>query len=79
MIEIHVDGVDGDDEPEVLADLIASTLHGHLVPDPQSDLAQVGKLVREQLEEQERRRPPRDKAETVDFAKIDDETDWSDL
>jgi hypothetical protein len=76
MIEIHVDG---DDEPEVLADLIASTLHGNLVPDPQSDLATVGKLVREQLEEDERRRPSREQAETVDFAKIDDETDWSDV
>jgi hypothetical protein len=76
MIEIQVDG---DDEPEVLADLIASTLHGHLVPDPQSDLATVGKLVREQIEEEERHRPSREQLETVDFAKIDDETDWSDL
>ena len=75
MIDIHVTG-DGDD---VLAELIASTLYGHIVPDPQSDLAAVGKLVREEQARDEERRVPREQQDTVNFAKIDDETDWSDL
>lgn len=75
MIDIHVTG-DGDD---VLAELIASTLYGHIVPDPQSDLAAVGKLVREEQARAEEKRPTRQQADTVDFAKIDDESDWSDL
>lgn len=76
MIDIQIKD-DGD--PQVLADLIASTLHGHIAPDPQSDLAAVGKLVREELERAERKRPSRQQVETVNFAKIDDETDWSDV
>jgi len=75
MIDIHVTG-DGD---EVLAELIASTLHGHIAPDPYSDLAAVGKLVREQQARDEEKRPRREQLETVNFAKIDDETDWSDV
>jgi hypothetical protein len=76
MIDIHVTG---DGEPQVLADLIASTLYGHIVPDPQSDLAAVGKLVREEQERTEEKRLSRQQIETVDFAKIDDELDWSDV
>jgi hypothetical protein len=75
MIDIQVTG-DGDD---VLAELIASTLHGHIVPDPQSDLATVGRLLREQLEDAERRRLSRQQLETVDFQRIDDEIDFSDV
>jgi hypothetical protein len=75
MIDIHVTG-DGD---EVLAELIASTLHGHIVPDPQSDLAAVGKLVREHQERDELKRLSRQQLETVDFALIDDELDWTDV
>ena len=76
MIDIHING-DGD--PHVLAELIASTLHGHIAPDPESDLATVGRLVREQQEQAERARPSRQQIETVNFAKIDDETDFSDV
>ena len=75
MIDIQVTG-DGDD---VLAELIASTLHGHIAPDPQSDLATVGRLLREQLEDAERRRLSRQQIETVDFQRIDDEIDFSDV
>ena len=74
QIEIKSDG-----EPQVLADLIASTLHGHVIPDPESDLAQVGKLVRQQQDEAEEKRPSREEIETVDFALIDPELDWSDV
>ena len=76
MIDIHITG---DGEPEALADLIASTLYGHIVPDPQSDLAAIGKLVREQQERFEEKRIPRGQVETVDFAKLDADLDWSDL
>lgn len=76
MIDIQIKD-DGD--PQVLADLIASTLHGHITPDPESDLAAVGKLVRDHQEQDERRRPSRQQIETVNFALIDDETDFSDV
>ncbi|HEY5944644.1 MAG TPA: hypothetical protein VIV40_04095 [Kofleriaceae bacterium] len=76
MIDIQIKS--GGD-PQTLAELIASTLHGHIVPDPESDLAAIGKLVREQQEHAEQRRPSRQQIETVNFAKIDDETDWSDV
>lgn len=74
MIEIQIDGGD----PH-LAELIASTLHGHPVDDPASTTAQVGKLVRQQQEQVERERPSREEIQTVNFALIDDETDWTDV
>ena len=74
MIEIQI--TSGGD-PQVLADLIDSTMYG--VSDPQSDLTTVGKLVREQQEQDEQRRPSRQQIETVNFALIDDEVDWSDI
>ena len=66
-------------DPEVLAELIASTLHGHQIPEPESDLAQIGKLVREQQEREEEKRPSREQIETVNFAKLDDDHDWSEV
>ena len=76
MIDIQIQS--GGD-PQTLAELIASTLHGHVAPDPESDLAAVGKLVREQQEQAESKRPSREQIETVNFATIDDENDWTDL
>jgi len=76
MIEIEVKG--GYD-PQELADLIAATLHGHIPADAQSPAVTTGKLVREQQEAAERRRPSRDQIETVNFTTIDDDLDWSDL
>jgi hypothetical protein len=76
MIDIHVQS-DGD--PQVLADLIASTLHGHIGPVAETSLAAVGKLVREHQEQAEAARPTRAQLETVDFQRIDDETDWTDV
>ena len=76
MIDIEIKS-DGD--AEVLAEMIASTLHGHVPPHPESDLAAVGKFVREQQEQAERERPSRDEIETVNFSKLDDETDFSDV
>ena len=76
MIDITVQS-DGD--PQVLADLIASTLHGHIAPDASGSLAAVGKLVREHQEQAEASRPTRAQIDTVNFAKIDDEADWTDV
>lgn len=76
MIDIQIES--GGD-PEVLAELIASTMYGLPVTDPSPDLVTVGKLVREQQEQDERRRPSREQIETVNFALIDDELDWSDV
>lgn len=76
MIEIEVKG---GYEPEVLAELIAATLHGHIPAETQSPAATTGKLVREQQEQAEQRRPSHDQIETVNFTTIDDDLDWSDL
>lgn len=76
MIDIQIES-DGD--PQVLAELIASTLHGHIAPDPASDLAAIGKLVREQQERDEQKRPSHEEIDTVNFATIDDDEDWSDV
>jgi hypothetical protein len=74
MIELQIDGEDAN-----LAELIASTLHGNPLPDPTSSVAQAGKYVREQQEEAESTRPSREQIETVNFALLDDESDFSDL
>jgi hypothetical protein len=76
MIEIEVKG--GDD-PQALAELIAATLHGQVIADPQSPATTTGKLIREQQEAAERKRPSHDQIETVNFETIDDDLDWSDL
>lgn len=75
MIEIEVKGGD----PHALAELIAATLHGHVLAETDSSVATTGKLVREQQEEAERKRPSRDQIETVDFQRIDPDLDWTDL
>ena len=76
MIEIEVKG--GHD-PQALAELIAATLHGHVLADTHSPAVTTGKLIREQQEEAERHRPSRNEIETVNFVTIDPENDWSDL
>jgi hypothetical protein len=74
MIDVQIDGGD-----VALGELIASTLHGHPVSDPTSSTAQAGKFVREAQEDAEVRRPSREQLETVNFALIEDETDWTDV
>jgi hypothetical protein len=66
-------------DPAALAELIASTLHGHIPLDPASPAAQIGKLVREQQEAAERERPSREEIQTVNFSLIDADDDWSDV
>jgi hypothetical protein len=76
MIDIRIKA--GGD-PQVLAELISTTVYGVPAAEADAELNTVGKLVREQQEQDEQRRPSREQIETVDFAKIDDELDWSDL
>jgi len=74
MIDVKIEGGD-----VTLAELIASTLHGHAVPDPSSSAAAAGKFVRETQEDDEVRRPSREEIQTVNFALIDEDMDWTDL
>ena len=74
MIDVQIEGGD----PH-LAELIASTLHGHSVPDPSGSAAEAGKFVRKVQEEVEVSRPSREEFATVNFALIDDETDFADV
>ena len=76
MIEIEVKS--GQDT-QALAELIAATLHGEVIADPQSTATMTGKLIREQQEEAERKRPSHDQIETVNFETIDDDLDWSEI
>lgn len=74
MIDVQIEGGD-----QHLAELIASTLHGHPVPDPSSSAVEAGRFVRQQQEEDEVSRPSREQIQTVNFALIDDEADWTDV
>lgn len=74
MIDVQILGGD----PH-LAELIASTLYGHPLPDTSSSAVQAGKFVREQQEEVEVTRPSRQEIETVNFALIDADQDWTDV
>jgi len=75
MIDVQINAAD----PQALAELIASTLHGHIPADASSEAIAVGKLVREQQEEAERKRPSREEIQTVNFSMIDPEEDFSDV
>lgn len=66
-------------KPEVLAELIEATLHGHIPTNPDSSAAQVGKLVREQQAEAEARRLSRNDLQTFSFQTIDPDEDWSEV
>jgi hypothetical protein len=74
MIAIEVRG---GQEPQALAELIASTLHGMPVAD--SSVVETGKLVREQQEAAEGRRPSVNDMETVNFQTIEEDLDWTDI
>ena len=74
MIDVQIEGGD----PH-LAELIASTLHGHPGTDPSSSAAVAGKMVREAQEEVEVSRPSREEILTVNFALLDDDHDWTEV
>lgn len=74
MIEIEVKSGPA---PEALAELIAATLHGQ--PTEDATMATTGKLVREQQEQAELKRPSVHDMQTVNFQTVDDEVDFSDV
>lgn len=76
MIDVQIKN---ETNPEVLAELIEATLHGHIPTNPASSAAQVGKLVREQQAQDEAGRPSRHDVPTVSFSTIDPDEDWSDV
>lgn len=74
MIEIEVRG---GQNPQALAELIASALHGTPVADP--SVAETGKLVRAEQEDAEARRPSLHDMQTVNFETIDEDCDWTEV
>ena len=56
-----------------------TTLHGHVALDPSSTAADVGRMVRAEQEQAERTRPSWQDMTTVDFARLDDHDDWTDV
>ncbi len=75
MIEIEVKG----GRPQVLAELIASTIDGEPGGHTDPAVAQAGGLVREQQEAAETRRPSWQQMETVNFQTLDEDEDWTEV
>ncbi len=69
--------VKSDRDPRVLADLIAHAQGTAKTVDPK--LAVEAQLVRAVREQAEAERPPREERETVNFQRLDDENDWTDI
>jgi hypothetical protein len=74
MIEIEIKA--GKD-PHALAELIASAVNGQ--PADDASVTEAGKQVRDAQEREEQTRRSWTDAETVNFARLDDENDWSDV
>lgn len=74
MIEIEIKA---DKDPRALAELIASAVNGQPAADP--SVSAAGKTVRDAQEQEEQKRGPWTDAETVNFATLDEDNDWSDL
>ena len=72
---IHIE-VKSDRDPRVLADLIAST------QDPSEasrTVAPEGEFLRAFIAQQDADRPAHSELETVNFQRLDDESDWTDV
>ena len=69
--------VKSDRDPRILAELIASTQGESPVSDPK--VAVEAKMVRDHQEQVERDRPSWQTLDTVNFQKLDDDNNWSDL
>lgn len=72
MIEIKTD-----EDPGALAELIASAVHGQ--PAADASVTEAGKQVRDAQERQELARGSWTDMDTVNFATLDPENDWSDV
>ncbi len=73
MIDIHIQT---GGNPQPLAELIAST-QGEEIVDP--GLAQIATELRAERVIDELDRPSRHDLETVNYQKLDDDNDWSDV
>jgi hypothetical protein len=71
MINIQVTA-EGD--PRALADLIESTQAA-----PTDQRASQGDFVREFIAQQDAERPSHDEIDTVNFQRLDDDNDWTDV
>ncbi len=74
MIEIEIKA--GKD-PRALAELIGSAVHGQ--PATDASVSAAGKKVRDEQQREEQTRGSWAEAETVNFATLDPENDWSDV
>jgi hypothetical protein len=74
MIEIEIKT---DKDPRALAELIDSAVNGQ--PGESVSVTEVGKQVREVQERQELARGSWTELETVNFATLDADNDWSDV
>lgn len=74
MIEIEIKA--GKD-PHALAELIASAVNGQ--PADDASVSVAGKTVRDAQEQEEQKRGSWTDAETVNFATLDEDNDWSDV
>ena len=63
--------------PQALAELIASAVHGQ--PAEDASVTEAGKQVREEQEQAELARGSWTDLDTVNFATIDPDNDWSDV
>lgn len=72
MISIQVKS---DRDPRVLADLIAQTQRDESAP----QAAPEAELVREFIAQQDADRPSHDELDTVNFQRLDDDNDWTDV
>lgn len=76
MVDIQVNcGPD----PRDLAELIASTLHGLVPPEPDSVTADVGRAIRAAQEQTERTRRQWADMDTIDFSRLERDEDWTDV
>ena len=74
MIEIEIKT---ERDPRALAELIDSAVNGQ--PGESASVTEIGKQVREVQERQELARGSWTDLDTVNFATLDPENDWSDL
>ena len=69
--------VKSDRDPQVLAELIASGQSREAPVDPKVEVE--AKMLRAHQDEAERQRPSWQALDTVNFQKLDDDNDWTDI
>ena len=69
--------IKSDRDPKVLADLIAASQESRDPVDPKLEIEAT--MLREHQEQVERDRPTCHELETVNYQKLDEDNDWTDL